>query len=53
VTADRPGGAAQHRGLLLTEDAMDLLGRMLQLDPRKRISLSEVLTHRYFARADD
>lgn len=31
-----------------SEDGLDLLGRMVSLDPRRRISAEEALRHRYF-----
>ena len=31
-----------------TEDFKDLIKKMLELDPRKRISVAEALEHKYF-----
>ena len=31
-----------------SEDALDLIGRLLQLNPARRISAAEALEHRYF-----
>ena len=31
-----------------SEDALDLIGRLLQLNPSRRISAAEALEHRYF-----
>lgn len=32
----------------LTEDAMHLVGRILNTDPLKRAQIAEIKTHRYF-----
>lgn len=34
-----------------TEDCLDLLGRMMTFDPRRRITADEALQHRYFTAA--